>query len=73
MPLVSAGWLICRFLEEKLQMFLAHPGTPLCKNPNDRASSIPKGEVEPSENLLEPTRRDSEEEITDMRPETKVW
>lgn len=62
MPRVSAGLLMYRFRDGKLQVLLAHPGGPYFKNKDELAWSIPKGEVEPGENLLETAKREFEEE-----------
>jgi predicted NUDIX family NTP pyrophosphohydrolase len=51
-----------RIRDGKLQVLLAHPGGPYFKNKDDGAWSIPKGEVEPGEDLLETARREFEEE-----------
>lgn len=63
MPRVSAGLLMYRIKEGNLQVLLAHPGGPYFKNKDDGAWSIPKGEVEPDEGLLEAAKREFEEEI----------
>jgi predicted NUDIX family NTP pyrophosphohydrolase len=62
MPRVSAGLLMYRILNGELQMLLAHPGGPFFKNKDDGAWSIPKGEIEPDEDLLEAAKREFEEE-----------
>lgn len=59
---VSAGLLMYRVHDGKLQVLLAHPGGPFCKNKDDDVWSIPKGEVEPGEDLLECAKREFEEE-----------
>jgi predicted NUDIX family NTP pyrophosphohydrolase len=62
MPRVSAGLLMYRIHDGKLQMLLAHPGGPYFKNKDDGAWTIPKGEIEPGEDLLEAAKREFEEE-----------
>ena len=62
MPRVSAGLLMYRFRDGKLQVLLAHPGGPYFKNKDEGAWSIPKGEVEPDEDLLETAKREFAEE-----------
>jgi predicted NUDIX family NTP pyrophosphohydrolase len=62
MPRISAGLLMYRLHDGKLQVLLAHPGGPLFKNKDDGAWSIPKGEIEPGEDLLEAAKREFEEE-----------
>ena len=62
MPRVSAGLLMYRIHDGTLQLLLAHPGGPFFKNKDDGAWSIPKGEIEPGEDLLAAARREFEEE-----------
>lgn len=62
MPRVSAGLLMYRILDGKLQVLLAHPGGPFFTNKDDGAWTIPKGEIEPGEDLLEAARREFTEE-----------
>src|SRR3984893_3712721 len=62
MPRISAGLLMYRIHDGELQMLLAHPGGPFFKNKDDRAWSIPKGEIEPGEDLLEAAQREFKEE-----------
>jgi predicted NUDIX family NTP pyrophosphohydrolase len=57
-----------RWHDGQLQVLLAHPGGPFFQNKDDGAWSIPKGEVEPDEDLLEAAQREFEEE-TGVRPE----
>jgi predicted NUDIX family NTP pyrophosphohydrolase len=63
MPRISAGLLMYRKRQGKLQVLLAHPGGPFSKNKEEGAWSIPKGEVEPGEDLLECAKREFAEEI----------
>jgi predicted NUDIX family NTP pyrophosphohydrolase len=46
----------------KLQVLLAHPGGPYFTNKDAGVWTIPKGEVEPGEDLLETAKREFEEE-----------
>ena len=62
MPRVSAGLLMYRVHDGKFQVLLAHPGGPYFKNKDEGAWSIPKGEAEPNEDLLETAKREFEEE-----------
>jgi predicted NUDIX family NTP pyrophosphohydrolase len=62
MPRVSAGLLMYRIQGGRMQVLLAHPGGPFFKNKDDGAWSIPKGEIEPGEDLLEAAMREFEEE-----------
>lgn len=59
---LSAGLLLYRVMNGKLQVLLAHPGGPYFKNKDDGAWSIPKGEPEPGEELLETAKREFTEE-----------
>ena len=68
MPRISAGLLMYRIRDGALQVLLAHPGGPLFRNRDDGAWSIPKGEIEPGEDLLAAAQREFEEE-TGVRPE----
>jgi len=51
-----------RLQEGKLQVLLAHPGGPFFQNKDDGAWTIPKGEIEAGEDLLEAAKREFEEE-----------
>ncbi len=62
MSRVSAGLLMFRIQEGKLQVLLAHPGGPFFKNKDEGTWTIPKGEVEPGEDLLEAAKREFNEE-----------
>lgn len=46
-----------------LQVLLAHPGGPYWWNKDEGAWSIPKGEVEEEEDLLDAAKREFEEEL----------
>lgn len=59
---VSAGLLMYRFREEELQVFLAHPGGPFFANKDEGAWTIPKGEIEPGEDMFEAAKREFQEE-----------
>ena len=62
-PRVSAGLLMYRSGGDGLLVLLVHPGGPFFRSKDDGAWSIPKGEVEPGENLLEAALREFGEEI----------
>lgn len=62
MSRISAGLLMYRFRGGELEVLLAHPGGPKFENRDDKAWSIPKGEVEPGEDLLGTAKREFEEE-----------
>lgn len=68
MPRQSAGLLLYRRGDGQLEVLLVHPGGPFWKNKDEGAWSIPKGEIEPGEDLLEAACREFAEE-TGGRPE----
>ncbi len=51
----------------QLEIFLVHPGGPFFKNKDDGAWTIPKGEVEKEEEMLDTAVREFQEE-TGIRP-----
>lgn len=59
---VSAGLLMYRIDDGKLQVLLAHPGGPFFQNKDEGAWSIPKGEIEPDEDYLTAAQREFAEE-----------
>lgn len=59
---VSAGLLQYRFRGGELQVFVAHPGGPFFASKDDGHWTIPKGEVEPGEDLLAAAIREVREE-----------
>lgn len=59
---VSAGLLLYR-TRDGLEVFIAHPGGPLFSNKDDGHWTIPKGEVEPGEDLLATAIHEFEEEV----------
>jgi len=59
---VSAGLLLYRFHDGDLQVFVAHPGGPFFASKDDGHWTIPKGEVEPGEDLLAAAIREVREE-----------
>ena len=65
---VSAGLLLFRRRDGRLELLLAHPGGPFWRSRDDGAWTIPKGVPEPDEPLLEAARREFSEE-TGTRPE----
>ena len=58
----SAGILLYRKIEGKLQVFLVHPGGPFFKNKDEGSWSVPKGEFLDDEDSLEAAKREFEEE-----------
>lgn len=59
---VSAGLLMFRLKNRKLQVFLVHPGGPFWARKDEGAWSIPKGELEKNEVPLDTAVREFEEE-----------
>jgi predicted NUDIX family NTP pyrophosphohydrolase len=59
----SAGLLMFRMKEDRLEVLLVHPGGPYFQNKDQEAWSIPKGEIAEGEDLLERARIEFEEEL----------
>jgi predicted NUDIX family NTP pyrophosphohydrolase len=73
MPKISAGLLMYRDRTEHRaspEVLLVHPGGPFWKNKDDGAWMMPKGEVEPGEDLLAAAIREFNEEtgLTPVEP-----
>lgn len=62
MPKASAGLVVYRIQEGRLEIFLVHPGGPFWARKDLGAWSIPKGEFLDSEDPLEAARREFREE-----------
>ncbi len=62
MAVHSAGILLYRFSGGQLEVFLVHPGGPFWAKKDKAAWSIPKGEIDKSEEPLEAARREFREE-----------
>jgi predicted NUDIX family NTP pyrophosphohydrolase len=62
MPKTSAGLLVYRLREGRLQVFLVHPGGPFWVKKDLGAWSLPKGEFVEPEEPLEAARREFQEE-----------
>lgn len=62
MPKPSAGLLMYRHANDKLEVFLVHPGGPLWSRKDFGAWTVPKGEYEEGEEPLEAAIREFEEE-----------
>lgn len=60
--LTSAGLLMYSLNENKLKVFLVHPGGPFYVNKDDGYWGIPKGLPEENENLLDAAIREFQEE-----------
>ncbi len=58
----SAGIILYRLEEEKLHIFLVHPGGPFWQKKDEGSWSIPKGEFLDGENPLKAAKREFEEE-----------
>jgi predicted NUDIX family NTP pyrophosphohydrolase len=59
---VSAGVLMYRVVDGRAQVLLVHPGGPYWRGKDLGSWSIPKGGVNPGEDLLDCARREFEEE-----------
>jgi predicted NUDIX family NTP pyrophosphohydrolase len=59
----SAGLLIYRERQGQLEVLLVHPGGPFWKNKDDRAWTIPKGELQTEEDPLAAAQRECQEEL----------
>lgn len=62
MPKISAGLLLYRWRDGRLEVFLVHPGGPFWAKKDEHAWSIPKGEPGAGEDLLAAARREFTEE-----------
>ncbi|MPY90372.1 MAG: NUDIX domain-containing protein [Luteitalea sp.] len=63
MPKLSAGLLMFHERDGDLEVLLVHPGGPFFRNKDAGAWTIPKGEPDEGEDLLEAARREFQEEI----------
>ncbi|HZR77500.1 NUDIX domain-containing protein [Bradyrhizobium sp.] len=63
MPIRSAGILVFRRRQGKIEVLLAHPGGPYWRNKDAGAWSIPKGECGPGESPEVAARREFREEL----------
>ncbi|MFA7388504.1 MAG: NUDIX domain-containing protein [Thiohalobacteraceae bacterium] len=62
MSIHSAGILLYRFAEGRLEVMLVHPGGPYWAKKDEHAWTIPKGLCEPDETPLDAARREFREE-----------
>src|SRR5437588_7287807 len=60
---ISAGLVMYRVRSNKMEFLLVHPGGPFWKNKDAGAWTIPKGEIEESEEALAAAKREFEEEL----------
>jgi len=67
----SAGILLYRVTESRLEVFIGHMGGPFWARKQEHAWSIPKGEAGPGESDLEVARREFAEEIGSPAPEVE--
>src|SRR5688572_29425205 len=58
----SAGLVLYRMRDGELEVFLAHPGGPFFLHKDEGHWTIPKGEVEPGEDMLATAIREVQEE-----------
>jgi predicted NUDIX family NTP pyrophosphohydrolase len=68
MPRASAGLLLYRRTEGRIEALLVHPGGPYWSQRDDGAWSIPKGEHDDHEDPLEVVRREFREELGTEAP-----
>jgi predicted NUDIX family NTP pyrophosphohydrolase len=61
---VSAGLLMYRINDGKVEVLLAHPGGPFFRNKDEGAWSLPKGEIDSGEDLLDAAKREFTEETS---------
>ena len=62
MPMQSAGLVVFRKNNDRIEVLLVHPGGPFWSKKDEDAWSIPKGEIEAGEQPLEVARRELMEE-----------
>lgn len=63
MPKLSAGLLVYRSMDGRLEVLLVHPGGPFWAKRDDGAWSLPKGEYEVDEDPLGAAIREFREEL----------
>lgn len=71
MPKRSAGLIMYRVRERRLEVLLVHPGGPFWVNKDKGAWAIPKGQVDEGEEALDAARREFQEE-TGFVPEGEL-
>lgn len=69
---VSAGILLFRRRSDGIEVLLAHPGGPIFARRDAGHWTIPKGEPDPDEPLIEAARREFREE-TGLPPPDGTW
>ncbi len=68
----SAGLVLYRQRDGKLQVLLVHPGGPFWQKRDDGAWSIPKGELAENETGIDVARREFQEELGVPAPDEKL-
>jgi len=68
----SAGLLVHRQRDGKLEVLLVHPGGPFWQKRDDGAWSIPKGEIAENETGIDVARREFQEELGMPAPAGEV-
>jgi predicted NUDIX family NTP pyrophosphohydrolase len=68
-PKMSAGILMYRRSDGRIEVLLVHPGGPYWAKRDDGAWSLPKGEYEPCEDPLEAAVREFGEELGSEPPD----
>lgn len=61
---ISAGILVYRKAEDKVEFFLVKPGGPFYKNADDGIWTFPKGELNKNESELDAAKREFKEETS---------
>ncbi len=69
MAKMSAGIMVYRRAGLTIEVLLGHPGGPFWAKKDKGAWSVPKGEVEPGEDLLTAAKREFQEETGQVPPE----
>lgn len=69
MPKLSAGLLLFRFVDDGVELLVAHPGGPIWARRDAGAWSLPKGAANDGETLLEAAFREFHEETGHMAPD----
>ena len=70
---ISAGLLMFRCRNDRVEVLLAHPGGPLFARKDDGIWTIPKGEAAPKEDLLTRAQIESEEEVGFCPENVQSW
>ena len=65
----SAGLILYRYREGRLEVLLVHPGGPFWQKRDDGAWSIPKGEIAENEVGIDVARREFQEELGVAAPD----